>query len=132
MFPIKNRDLSMSVIAVFEYEVKPGRLQDFLKKLAQAAEPRFNSTVMAKSVRMFRSTVPGPDHGVILMIEYEDMAAYGARTAFENANVEWRKLFEPTRDSPETLISVELLTEMPPGLVDAEPTERMPFGFRPA
>ncbi len=75
----------MSVIVVFKYDIKPGRLPDFLKKLAQAAEPKFNSPVMPKSVRLFRSTVPGPDHGVILMIEYEDMAAYGARTAFENA-----------------------------------------------
>ena len=122
----------MSVFAIFRYEVRPGRLPEFLKKLAQAADPKFDSPVMPKSVRMFRSTVPGPDHGVILMIEYEDMAAYGARTAFENANAEWRSLFEPTGDSPETLVSVELLTEMPPGLVDAEPTERMPFGFRPA
>ena len=122
----------MSVIAIFKYDVKPGRMPDFLKKLAQAAEPKFNSPVMAESIRMFRSTVPGPDHGVILMIEYEDMAAYGARTAFENANAEWRQLFEPTRDSPETLVSVELLTEIPPGLVDAEPAERLPFGFRPA
>ena len=122
----------MSVIAVFKYEIKPGRFGDFMKKLAEAAGPKFASPVMAESIRMFRSTVPGPDHGVILMIEYEDMAAYGARTAFENANAEWRQLFEPTRDSPETLISVELLTEIPPGLVDAEPAERLPFGFRPA
>src|ERR1700730_11689346 len=122
----------MSVIAVFKYEIKPGRLADFMKKLAQAAGPKFASPVMAESIRMFRSTVPGPDHGVILMIEYADMAAYGARTAFENANVEWRRVFEPTRDSPETLISVELLAEIPPGLVDAEPAERLPFGFRPA
>ena len=121
----------MSVIAIFKYDVRPGGLLDFMKKLAQAAEPKFTSPVMPKSVRMFRSTVPGPDHGVILMIEYEDMAAYGARTAFENANAEWRKLFEPTRDSPETLVSVELLTEIPPGLVDVEPAERAPFGFRP-
>jgi len=120
----------MSVIAIFKYEVKPGRLTDFLKKLAQAAEPRFNSPVMPKSVHMFRSTVPGPDHNVIVMIEYEDMAAYGARTAFENANAEWQKLFEPTRDSPEILLSVELLTEIPPGLVEPNPTERQPFGFR--
>ena len=122
----------MSVIAIFKYDVRPGRLPDFLKKLAQAEEPKFNSPVMAKSIRMFRSTVPGPDHGVILMIEYTDMAAYGARTAFENANAVWRKLFEPTRDSPETLVSVELLTEFLPSLVDAESTERPTFGFRPA
>jgi hypothetical protein len=120
----------MSVIAVFKYDIKPGGLPDFLKKLAQAAEPKFNSPVMPKSVRIFRSTVPGPSHGVILMIEYEDMAAYGARTAFENANDEWRKLFEPTRDSPETLISVELLTELPPDTAGPDETARAPFGFR--
>ncbi len=120
----------MAVIAIFKYDIKPGRLPDFLKKLAQAAEPKFNSPVMPKSVRMFRSTVPGPGHGVILMIEYEDMAAYGARTAFENANAEWRTLFEPTRDSSETLISAELLTELPPDAAEPDQAERMPFGFR--
>ncbi len=120
----------MSVIAIFKYDIKPGRLPEFLKKLTQAAEPKFNSRVMPKSVRMFRSTVPGPGHGVILMIEYEDMAAYGARTAFENANPEWRKLFEPTRDSPETLISVELLTELLPYAAGPDEAARAPFGFR--
>src|SRR3974390_1333168 len=110
----------MSVIAVFKYDIKPGRLQDFLKKLSQAAEPKFDSPVMPKSIPMFRSTVPGPGHGVILMIEYEDMAAYGARTAFESTNAEWRKLFAPVPDSPEILTSVELLTEIPPGLIDDE------------
>jgi hypothetical protein len=119
----------MAVIAIFKYEVKPGRLADFLAKLAKAADAKFNSPVMPKSVRIFRSTVPGPDSGVILMIEYEDMAAYGARTAFENANAEWRRLFEPTRDSPETLVSVELLTELPPEPRE-DATERVPFGFR--
>jgi len=120
----------MSVIAVFKYDIKPGRLPDFLKKLAKAAEPKFNSPVMPKSVRMFSSTVPGPGHGVVLMIEYEDMAAYGARTAFEHANAEWRKLFESTRDSPETLISVELLSELPPDNAGFDEAERGPFGFR--
>ncbi len=102
----------MSVIAIFKYQVKPGRMFDFMAKLRQAAHPRFNSPVMAKSFRLFRSTVPGPDTGpVIMMIEYEDMAAYGARSAFENANAEWRNLFEATPESPEALLSVELLTE---------------------
>ncbi len=103
----------MAVIAIFKYQVQPGRVTDFLAKLREAAHPRFNSPVMAKSFRLFRSTVPGPDTGpVIMMIEYEDMAAYGARRAFENANPEWHKLFEATPESPETLLSVELLTEM--------------------
>jgi hypothetical protein len=120
----------MSVIAIFKYEVKPGRYADFMKKLAKAAEEKFSSPVMPKSIRLFRSTVPGPDSGVILMIEYEDMAAYGARTAFENANAEWRLLFVPERDSPEKLISVELLTEISPAEATPEAPERTPFGFR--
>ncbi len=103
----------MAVIAVFKYQVKPGRMNEFMAKLREAASPKFASNPMPKSFRLFRSTVPGPDTGpVIMMIEYDDMAAYGARTAFENANPEWKTLFEATPDSPETLISVELLTEM--------------------
>jgi hypothetical protein len=52
---------------------------------------------MPKGVRILRRAVPGPDTGgLILVIDYEDMAAYGARTAFENANAnaQWGKLFE--------------------------------------
>jgi hypothetical protein len=122
----------MPVIAIFKYDVKPGRLADFMKKLAQATDPKFASDTMSTSIRMFGSTVPGPDHGVILMIEYPDMAAYGARAAFENANAEWRKLFEPTRDAPETLVSVELLTEISPDAAASVADERAPIGFRPA
>lgn len=103
----------MAVIAIFKYEVKPGRMADFLAKLREAAAPKFASSSMPKSFRLFRSTVPGPDTGpVIMMIEYDDMAAYGARTAYESANPEWKMLFEATPNSPEALISVELLTEM--------------------
>lgn len=102
------------VLAIFKYDVKPGRLADFMEKLQEAAGSKFDSPVMPSSVRLFRSTIPGPDTGpVILMIEYPDMAAYGARTAFENSNYEWKKLFAAQPDSPEVLVSVELLTEMP-------------------
>jgi hypothetical protein len=105
----------MTVLAIFKYDVKPGLMSNFMAKLAEAASPRFDGPVMPTSVRLFRSTVPGPDTGpVILMIEYPDMAAYGARTAFENANPEWKQLFAAQQDSPETLLSVELLTSFVP------------------
>jgi hypothetical protein len=105
----------MAVLAIFKYDVKPGRMADFLAKLQEAASPRFTSKVMPRAIRLWRSTVPGPDTGPLLLaIEYEDMAAYGARTAFENANADWKKLFEAKPDSPETLVSVELLTEFSP------------------
>jgi hypothetical protein len=90
-------------------------MPDFLSKLGQAAGPQFESPVMPRSVRLFRSSVPGPDTaGIKLFIEYDDMAAYGARTEFENRNVEWRRLFETQADSPEKLLSVELHTELEP------------------
>ena len=103
----------MAVIARFIYEIKPGHFDDFMAKLHEAAGPRFKSDVMPKAVRLFRNSVPGPDTTqIILHIEYEDMAAYGARTAFETANTEWRQLFAATPASPERLVSVELLTEL--------------------
>jgi hypothetical protein len=88
-------------------------MPDFMAKLQTAAGPQFDSPVMPLAVRLFRSTVPGPDTGpVLLLIEYADMAAYGARTAFENRNRDWKELFAAQPDSPQTLISVELLTEL--------------------
>jgi hypothetical protein len=103
----------MAVIAKFTYEVKPGRMRDFMAKLMTARSPEFNSPVMPKSVRCFQSTVPGPEtRYVVLFIEYEDMAAYGARTAFEQGNQKWRELFAATPNSPEQLVRVELLTEL--------------------
>lgn len=105
----------MSVLARFTYEVKPGRMNDFLAKLAQAGSSKFISSTMPKSFKLFRSTVPGPDTGrVILHIEYEDMAAFGARTTYESSNPEWKALFEATPESPERLVAVELLTEYIP------------------
>ena len=104
----------MSVLARFIYEVKPGRMNDFLAKLALAGAPKFASPVMPKSFKLFRCTVRGPDTGqLVLHIEYKDMAAYGARSTYENGNPEWRALFEARPDSPEQLVSVELLTEYP-------------------
>ena len=50
----------MSVMAIFTYNVKPGRFGDFMAKLQQAAEPKFNSKVMPKTIRLFRDTVPAP------------------------------------------------------------------------
>ncbi len=103
----------MAVVARFIYDIKPGRFDDFMSKLRLAAGERFNSPVMPRSVRLFRSSVPGPDtRQVILHIEYADMAAYGARTDFELNDTEWRELFAARPDSPEQLISVELLSEL--------------------
>ena len=105
----------MSVIAKFVYEIKPGRWNDFMLKLGQAADPKFNSPVMPQGVRLFKSSVAGSDTGLIqLFVEYQDMAAYGARAAFEADNAEWQKLFTETIDSPQKLISVGLLSEIFP------------------
>lgn len=49
----------MPVIAIFKYQVKPGRMADFMAKLQEAGSPKFASKVMPKLFRLFRSTVPG-------------------------------------------------------------------------
>ncbi len=91
----------MTVLAIFKYDVKAGRMGDFMARLAEAASPQCNSPVMPRAVRLVRRTVPELDMGpVILMIEYPDMAADGARTAFENANAAWKALFAAQIDSP--------------------------------
>lgn len=103
----------MPVIAKFVYEVKPGRTDDFMAKLRSAGDDKFASPVMPQSVRLFHSAVPGPDtRHITMLIEYADMAAYGARTDYERANKEWRNLFSERPDSPERLLSVELLIEL--------------------
>jgi len=103
----------VAVFAIYRYAVKPGRMADFMAKLGQANSPKFNSRVMPVSVRTLRNKVPGPETGhLTLMIEYDDMAAYGLRMAYEHSNREWQKLFEPTPDSAETLLSVEILEEL--------------------
>jgi len=106
----------MAVVAIFTYDVVPGRMADFLAKLRHAGSSEFDSPVMPSGVRLFRNTVPGPDTGpVLLFIEYPDMAAHGARTAWEQANPAWRDLFAAGPDSPERLVSVALLSEFAPG-----------------
>ena len=103
----------MSVLVRFIYEVRPGRFQDFMAKLGKAASPEFTSASMPVSVKLFRNSVPGPDTSqVILHIEYADMAAYGARTDFEIDHTAWQELFGAKPDSPERLVSVEILTEL--------------------
>ncbi len=100
----------MTLLALFRYEVKPGRMDDFMAKLGQAIDPRFDSPVMPSGITVYRSARPGPDAAdLVLAIEYPDLAAYDARTAFEQGNAEWRALFGPIPDSPERLIGVELL-----------------------
>ena len=103
----------MSVLVRFIYEVKPGRFNDFMAKLQEAASPKFTSEIMPIAVNLYRNSVPGPDTSqVILHIKYQDMAAYGARTDFEISNSAWRELFSAKPDSPEQLLSVEILTEL--------------------
>ena len=103
----------MSVLVRFIYEVQPSRFNDFMAKLREAASPKFTSESMPVSVRLYRNSVPGSDTGqVVLHIEYRDMAAYGARTDFEINTAAWRELFGAKHDSPERLLSVEILTEL--------------------
>ena len=45
----------MAVLAIFKYEIKPGRMNDFMAKLGATADARFISKVWHSSVRAYRS-----------------------------------------------------------------------------
>ncbi len=51
----------MAVLAIFTYNVKPGRRGDFMAKLRAAADAKFNSKVMPKGIACFAvPKVPAP------------------------------------------------------------------------
>jgi hypothetical protein len=55
----------------------------------------------AQGIRLFRDTVPGPDTDfAVLIIEYENLAAYGAPTDYENANTRLAGAVGAKSDSP--------------------------------
>lgn len=84
-----------------------------MAKLQQAAGQEFERPVMPKAVRLLRNAVPGPDTtSLILHIEYDDMAAYGARTAYENQDPAWQELFAAKPESPEEMESVSWFVEL--------------------
>lgn len=120
----------MAVIAVFSYKDRPGRFGDFMAKLQQAAGPEFQSPVMPRVVRLLRNAVPGPDTtSLILPIEYDDMAAYGARTAWEIGNPAWLELFAARPDSPEELESVHCSSSSEARRATRPPPRSVHLGF---
>ena len=88
-----------------------------MAELKAAADPRFNSPVMPQSVRLFRSTVPGPDTGPVILVS--------SILIWPRTEREWRSKMpirsgrhysRRNRGLPETLLSVELLTSFGPTL----------------
>jgi hypothetical protein len=75
----------MAVIAIFIYDVKPESDCPIMTQLQQAASSQFNGkvcqSVFACGAARFLIPVLW-----VLMIEYENTSAYGARRAFETSN----------------------------------------------
>ena len=70
----------MAVIEVLTYEVKPGRLEDFLADVRQLQQILPQVDVGLLSVRVLRLMMAGADSGrVALMVENTDTGVLGAR-----------------------------------------------------
>jgi hypothetical protein len=76
--------IDVSVIAMFKYDVKVGRLTDFMAKLKAAADPKFNSSSMPKVDPAFSQPARRVriETHLPLLIEYDDMAAYQKQDSF--------------------------------------------------
>jgi|HubBroStandDraft_6_1064221.scaffolds.fasta_scaffold02158_12 hypothetical protein len=72
----------MAVPAIFNYDITPGRVNNFMAKLAAAADAKFVSKVMPKGIHLFGRT---------------------ARPDCESSNAECRELYAAKQDSPGTL-----------------------------
>jgi len=93
----------MSVIALFEFKALPGRLKEFESKPMQAKSPR-NGSEKSNSIRVFRRAIPGPNtRGVIVAVEYDNLAKYGERTPLQDLLL----------GSQDNLLSVDLFMQIP-------------------
>ncbi|MCR6661874.1 MAG: hypothetical protein NVV60_01675 [Luteimonas sp.] len=105
----------MAVTARFTYRIRHGGMAAFVEKLKAAADPQFDSPVMPEGIRFQKMALPGPDSDIVIMdIDYPDLAAFGARTDYEQTHPAWTSLWQPRDDAPEELVGMQLLRPFHP------------------
>lgn len=105
----------MSVTARFTYRIQPGGMEAFVAKLKAAGDAKFNSAVMPVAIRFYRSALPGPDADIVILdIDYDSLAAFGARTDFEQSHPDWASIWGPQADAPEELLDLQVIKSFHP------------------
>jgi hypothetical protein len=83
----------MAAISQITYQVKPGRMEDFLAAARELKGAIERLGVNVRAVRLFEAEVAGPHSGrVVLSFEYADLASWGATVDREHAAVVDRAL----------------------------------------
>ena len=105
----------MPVVEILTFEVKPGRMAEFVDEVRQLRGILERVDTGLTSVRLLRVVVAGPDSGrVALMVENTDLAAWGQSLENESVDPEEQalgaRLYGP--DSPVTQVRRELLREV--------------------
>ncbi len=106
----------MAVIEVLTYEVKPGRLEEFLADVRQLEQILARVDVGLTSMRVLRYMVAGADSGrVALLFENTDLASWGQSLDAEIGDPEKQAIDERWRsgESPVTLVHRMLLRDIP-------------------
>jgi hypothetical protein len=105
----------MAVIEVLTYDVKPGRLDDFLADVRALQGILARVDVGMTGLRLMRVMLAGPDSGrVALMVENTNLASWGQSLDNENDDPEDQALYArwQSADSPVTLVHRMLLREI--------------------
>ena len=112
----------MSVIEVLTYDVKPGRLDDFLADVRRLTVVLSRVDVGMTSLRVLRFMIAGADSGrVALVVENTNLATWGQSLDAEIDDPEDQAISArwQSPESPVTLVHRMLLREIP---LDAAPT----------
>lgn len=107
----------MGAISVVTYQVKPGRMDDFLSNGREAKSVIEGLAVNLQSIRAFRSSISGPNTGnVAVVFEYGDVSDWGNTIVREADDPTFNELVKKGMgpDSPATIIARGLHTEIAP------------------
>jgi hypothetical protein len=105
----------VAVIEVLTFEVKPGRLDDFLADIRQLQSVLARVDVGLTGIRVLRSMIAGAESGrVMLMVENVDLASWGKSLDNEIADPEDQAISTrwDSPDSPVTLVNRMLLRDI--------------------
>lgn len=103
----------MAVRSISIFQPHPGRRQEFLKD-AVAAKKMLER--LGASWRIAETTIGGPNTGsIIVALEFNDMAAFGAFTQKAQGDSEWQAFqarVTGAADPTTTLVSRSLITDI--------------------
>jgi hypothetical protein len=112
----------VAAVSQITYQVRPGRMTDFLAAARELKAAIERLGVGVRSVRLFEMEVAGPHSGrVVLAFEYEDLASWGETVDRELALVDqesdaaWLALVERAHgaEAPAVVVERALLVERP-------------------